>query len=477
VCYGKYRHHIPQDMQKPEQSYNNALITTSIIRNGQLQELCSCHYRGTCSVYHASRELTTKKKLARRVPKRIAWAVRPMDISHFLCPDQNRIQVRGAFCDLFFPSDRQAKSSVVRLFDGAPDKSPSTSAATAAGDALSLLQLGVSGSDRGLILEAHRRYGMALKQLRKDLDETQSQAPTSDMTIAVYLLTIYAVYHSTDFASGSWSSHEVALLKLLLLGKVSADEPGSAASKFLQWRMVGMPMHALSYGLIHKRSVLFDPSKWTNALGKQTFPLTIIVLLIPGCLERLESIMKRQEGPEALAVAVQQAFDLRAEMHNCIHEFSTVAAHPPYHDVSIEQYPAFENTVKGLVYLYPSVLQFADLPTAQHARIFWTSLMVLDETLLSLPQSMVKSLQPEVKDAIAALEIEVETCVANLSRSLPYFTSLRAGTVGSLSAFETLHHVELHFRKKSVRLHVEWCCRVKDRFVPGYRIARIMARK
>ena len=347
---------------------------------------------------------------------------------------------------------------------------------TAAGDALACLQIGVSGSDRGMLIEAHKRYGIAITRLRSELDVAGSGPPKSDMTIAVYLLTACEVYHSTDFASDHWTSHELALLKLLLAAKSQTGDFELAASRFLQWRYVGFPMYALSYGLIQKRSVLFDRPKWNNALGKQRFPLTVTLLYVPGCLERVEAARKQRGNPRELSNAVRQALDLRAEMHDRMMESSMAAHAPPSYFVDLGQYPAFEQAVGDLASLFPEVLCFHDLAAGQHARIFWTTLLVLNETILGLSPEELTTLDANTSEDVDSLIVEVESCIDNLCRSLPCFTSVEAGTVGSLSAFETVHHLEQYFEKHSMPEYVEWCGRVKERFVPGYRIARIMSR-
>ncbi|KAF2153154.1 hypothetical protein K461DRAFT_267782 [Myriangium duriaei CBS 260.36] len=375
----------------------------------------------------------------------------------------NRVHMQNKFCDLFYPDGRNA---IHDLFESIRPVSWAEQLTVNAGDALCTLQVAIIRSDRRMLQASIKLQNMALRRLRDTVNRTGRHQSTDSLIGAVYYLLKWESLMAMSWSSPTWQYHYDALLRLLYNEKSSIGSGASEPPKFLRFTFC----YALSMGLVTRRPVHWIP------MERRKQPVLISAALeVPSCIAALDAALASQMPADRVQRTITSGLALRSKL------LTLLSTYPPtfpgdtlYHLEDISRFVDFDAALSNNVQsLYQQVFSFSSFETAIGLKTLWTSLLVLDQTLLNVHRQPKIDLDAIFTRDFLSLETNIEDWVDKLCRTIPYFTLPSCKFSGALCIMEPLHFVSEYFQSKGSRLHLEWCKCIRDYMVPGHRVARL----
>lgn len=147
--------------------------------------------------------------------------------------------------------------------------------------------------------------------------------------------------------------------------------------------------------------------------------------------------------------------------------------------VNMSHFASLETTLgSDLSKVYPTAYLFSSFEIALALKTLWTSLLVLDRALLDVQQQYMFHFEGFGAGDFDDMEIDIEIneCADHICRALPYFSRSECKSSGVLCSMEPLHFLHLHFQTRNATRHLEWCRKLKEAIVPGYKLTYMLSK-
>lgn len=331
-------------------------------------------------------------------------------------------------------------------------------AMVAAVDTLSLVQLGTSHSDPGLIHEAQARYNAAVSSVNAEL--ARPEAMYDDGVLgAVYLLGFCEMYQPLSALSAQaepWRTHHRGLRDMLL-----ARGPSGEYSRFAQLLVYNFRHVAAIVGCTDRKRVKFAGNAWKRCSALTDGLMSALsehIINVPGVLETADIAMNRPfKIPGELFTVLMRLATLERDTHTWLLHWYSSFATQPYWQVSMESFRHFRRHCIDVPKVFSKALQFPSFSHASAQITHWIGLLQLKHTMMEINELFPRGILPKSTTTLVA---EANEIADKLCQSVAWLTQPRHGFCGVLRAVGPLHYAAKWYAKHMDLEKIAWCEKV-----------------
>ncbi|SMR55385.1 unnamed protein product [Zymoseptoria tritici ST99CH_3D1] len=386
-------------------------------------------------------------------------------------PALEKSQIYSKFIDTYLPKRigaQDAHFSFLSHILSTPNLRPEV---TTALDALSMVQVGSTFNDPGLLRSAVKSYSFALTGLVRTIGKGENALNDDYVLATVNLLASCEFFDEIAQMGSGWSHHIQGSQQLL-----KARGPESIQSRLALLLFLNMRHGALSHALIARKACFLGTPDW-RAVAYRVPVVDNSTLLydsglqIPAILERFDALEAQADKPlEEIDALLEHSRRLEAEMRNWFLEFQRGAEIGGIMLWSLADVDCF-STFAGLVSdrTITEFFAFPNFMIAYLVCVYWDLMHFLRTTIQKLHMARHRidhDWYPEPGEMV--VEEELLEYVMNMCRCFAYFCEPMSSSTGQIGIFLPMRTAAIYFTTRGNWTYLKWVGAVKDNvFVKG----------